>query len=157
MRDRPRIERTRAGHFRLRFPPAERELLRRLPRELRELLDEAPTDASLRRLFPPAYEEEADEAEYRELMHGELLEGRRRSLELLAATADRDRLGAEEVQAWLTAVNDLRLVLGTRLGVREETLVHDLDARDPRGHEVAVYAYLSWLQEQIVAAAADDL
>lgn len=90
-------------------------------------------------------------------MGDELLERRRRALEVLEATAERDRLGAAEAQAWLTAVNDLRLVLGTRLDVSEEMLLEEIDPRDPRAHEFALYAYLSWLQEQIVAAVAADL
>jgi uncharacterized protein DUF2017 len=150
--ERPRIARTPEGDFRLRLPSAERELLERLPLELRDLLDEAPGDPSLGRLFPPAYDDEGDEAEYRDLMQGELLAGRRRSLEVLAETAERDRLTADEANAWLRAVNDLRLVLGTRLDVAEDTLLSDVDPRDPRAPEVALYAYLSWLQEQIVEA-----
>ena len=147
-----RIEPTRAGDFRLRLPRSERDLLRRLPAELQELLDAAPGDPSLARLFPPAYDDEADEAEYRRLMRDDLDAGRRRALQMLEETADRDRLSADEAQAWLTALNDLRLVLGTRLDVQEETLLHGLDPRDPRTPELALYAYLSWLQEQMVAA-----
>ena len=123
-----------------------------MPAELGRLLDAAPEDPSLRRLFPPAYDDEADETEYRRLMGDELLGGRRRALQLLEETADHDRLSAEEAQAWLTALNDLRLVLGTRLDVREETLLHGLDPSDPRAPDLALYAYLSWLQEGFVEA-----
>jgi hypothetical protein len=147
-----RIDRTREGDFRLRLPQAERDLLRHMPDELQELLDADPNDPSLRRLFPPAYEDEADESDYRRLMHDELAAGRRRALQVLEETADRDRLSADEAEAWLTALNDLRLVLGSRLEVEEGTLLEGLDPRDPRTPELAVYAYLSWLQEQLVEA-----
>jgi hypothetical protein len=146
------IERTPEGDFRLRLPEAEREVLRHLRAELAQLLDAAPDDPSLRRLFPPAYEDEADETEYRRLMRDELLGGRRRALQVLEDTAGSDRLTAEEAQAWLTALNDLRLVLGTRLDVSEDTFVDGLDAGDPRAPELALYAYLTWLQEQLVEA-----
>jgi Domain of unknown function (DUF2017) len=152
--DDPRIERTREGGFRLRLPPAERELLRRLPAELRELLAADPADPNLRRLFPPAYEDDADEAEYRRLMRADLVEGRRRALRVLQKSIDNDRLSPDEAEAWLTALNDLRLVLGTRLAVSEQTLLHRLDSREPRGRELALYAYLSGLQEELVAALA---
>jgi hypothetical protein len=152
LRDDRRIVRTRKGDLRLRLPRAERDLLRNLRAELLALLETAPDDPSLRRLFPPAYDDEADESEYRRLMRDELLSGRRRALDLLAETADSDRLSPDEAQSWLTALNDLRLVLGTRLDVSEEELLHELDPADPRTPELALYAYLSWLQEQLVEA-----
>jgi hypothetical protein len=106
----PSIARTRDGDFVLRLSPGERELLRELPSELRRLLETASDDAGLRRLFPPAYEADPDaEAEYRDLMHGELLAKHREALTLLEQTVDRERLRADEVDAWLTALNDLRL------------------------------------------------
>ena len=54
-------------------------------------------------------------------MGGELLDGRRAALDLVAQTVERDRLSAEEADSWLRALNDLRLVLGTRLDVQEDT------------------------------------
>jgi cation diffusion facilitator CzcD-associated flavoprotein CzcO len=150
--DHRRIERVSEGAFRLRLPRAERDLLRRLPADLREVLRASPDDPSLRRLFPRAYDDEADEHEYHRLMQDELAAGRRRALQVLEKTVDHDRLSAEEAQAWLTALNDLRLVLGTRLDVKENALLGDLDPRDPRAAELGLYAYLSWLQEQLVEA-----
>ena len=140
------LERTPEGGILLRLAGEERSLLIGLAAELRSLLD-GTRDPSLRRLFPPAYEDEQDERAYRDLTGGELLDGRREALELLAATAQKDRLSAEEADAWLRALNDLRLVLGTRLDVQEGTLLDD-----PRTPELAIYGYLSWLQEQLVAA-----
>jgi hypothetical protein len=141
------LEGTPDGGILLRLSPEERALLDGLARELRSLLDGEPGDPSLRRLFPPAYDDQEDERAYRELAGDELLEGRREALDLLAATAKRDRLSPEEADSWLRALNDLRLVLGTRLDVQEGTLLDE-----PQTPELAVYAYLSWLQEQLVAA-----
>ncbi|HEX2045190.1 MAG TPA: DUF2017 family protein [Gaiellaceae bacterium] len=152
----PAVERTPAGEFRLRLSGEERRLLRELPGSLRSLLDDEPRDPSLRRLFPPAYEADEDaEAEYRALVRDELLEGRRAALATLERTAESEVLAEEELHAWLGALNDLRLVLGTRLGVTEETYVEELDPADPRAHELAVYGYLTWLQDELVSAAAD--
>ena len=145
------MERTADGGVELRLRPEERALLIGLTAELRTLLEGAAGDPSLRRLFPPAYEDEDEERAYRELTGESLLDGRREALELLARTADRDRLSAEEADAWLRALNDLRLVLGTRLNVQEDTFLEDL-SDDPRAHALAVYGYLSWLQEQLVEA-----
>ena len=146
------MERSGDGGVELRLQPEERALLVGLTAELRELLEGVPDDPSLLRLFPPAYDDETDERSYRELTGYSLLDGRREALELLAQTADRDRLTAEEADAWLRALNDLRLVLGTRLDVQEDTFAEEPDLSSPRGHALAVYGYLSWLQEQLVDA-----
>ena len=146
------FERGQEGGVELRLSRDERSLLGGLVAELRALLDGAPGDPSLRRLFPPAYDEADDERAYRDLMGGELLDGRRAALDLLAQTVDRDRLSAEEADTWLRALNDLRLVLGTRLDVQEDTFLEELRPDDPRGPALAVYGYLSWIQEQLIAA-----
>ena len=86
-------------------------------------------------------------------MHGELESGRRDALRLLAETADRDRLTVDELDAWLRALTDLRLALGTRLDVTEEVYTQQIDPGDPQAYELSVFAYLSWLQEQAVEAA----
>jgi len=143
------LERTPEGGVLVRLSPEERSLLLGLVGELRAQLEGESRDPSLRRLFPPAYDDEEDERAYRELAGDELLSGRRRALELLAATARSDRLSAAEADAWLRALNDLRLVLGTRLDVQE-----DMPIDRPKSPEHAVYIYLSWLQEQLVAALA---
>jgi Domain of unknown function (DUF2017) len=146
------FERGDGGAVELRLSRDERALLAGLVEELHALLDGAPGDPSLRRLFPPAYDEEDDERAYRDLMGGELLDGRRAALQLVAETVDRDRLSAEEADTWLRALNDLRLVLGTRLDVQEDTFAEELRSDDPRAPALAVYGYLSWLQEQLVSA-----
>jgi hypothetical protein len=148
------IQRTRQGDYRLRLSDGERELLRRLPNELLALLAADPDDPTLRRLRPSAYEDDAEaEGEYKRLMEDELQEGRRAALRVLAETAASDRLTAEELDAWLRALTDLRLALGTRLDVTEDTYAREIDPRDPNAHELAIFAYLSWLQEQAVEAA----
>ena len=143
------LERTPDGGVLVRLSPEERSLLLGLAAELRAQLEGESGDPSLRRLFPPAYDDAEDERGYRELAGDALLSGRRQALELLAATARSDRLSAEEADAWLRALNDLRLVLGTRLDVHE-----DMPLDRPESPGQAVYTYLSWLQEQLVAALA---
>jgi hypothetical protein len=153
---RPSIERTRRGNFRLRLSEAERALLRMLHAELGTLLED-PDDPDLQRLFPPASDDPERDAEYQGLVRGQLVDGRTRALETLERTLSADKLTAEEADAWLRVLNDLRLILGTRLDVTEETMLEDLDPNDPNAQQLAVYGYLSWLQEQLVAALALDL
>ena len=146
------MERAADGGVELRLTREEQALLTGLAGELLVLLDGEPGDPALRRLSPPAYDDEQDEDAYRELMGGELLAGRREALELIARTVEQERLSLEEADAWLRALNDLRLVLGTRLDVKEDTFLEELRPEDPRAPALAVYGYLSWLQEQLVAA-----
>jgi hypothetical protein len=148
------MERAAEGGVELRLSREEQTLLVGLAAELRSLLEGETGDPSLRRLFPPAYDDEQDEDAYRALMGAELLDGRREALELLARSAEQERLSAGEADAWLRALNDLRLVLGTRLDVREDTLLDELRPDDERAAGLAIYGYLSWLQEQLVAALA---
>lgn len=157
-----RVKRTRKGDFAIRIPAGERELLKTLPEQLRSLLSEgAPDDPALRRLFPPpTMDDPAIDAEFDRLMRGELLAERMRSLETMERTLEAGRLSEDELVAWLAAINDLRLVLGVRLDVTEETTVADfadLPDDDPRVQSYALYSYLSFLEEHVVEALASSL
>jgi hypothetical protein len=156
---RRRIERTRAGDFRVRLEAEERELLRTLPSQLRELLAEGDeADPSVRRLFPPAYVgDEEHEEEYRRLMGDDLREHHLQAIAIMEATIDQERLAEGELVAWLSAVNDLRLVIGTRLDVSEDMDYGAVEPDDPRAPGFALYSYLSWLEEQVVEALASSM
>jgi Domain of unknown function (DUF2017) len=147
-----RIERAGNGEILLRLPEHERALLREIAVSIRDRLAAEDDDPVLRRLFPPAYADPEREAEYRELTRAQLLTGRERALELLEVTADRDSLSPEEADSWLRALNDMRLVLGTALDVEEDLNWDAIDPENPRAPEYAMYGYLSWIQEQLVAA-----
>jgi len=150
---RRRIER-RGDGARLRLPKEERQLLRELVANLEARLSDETGDDDLRRLFPPAYDTAPDdEAEYRRLQRGELVDGHRQALRVVESTIERDQLTGEELEAWLKALNELRLVLGTRLDITEESYMRWPDPRDPDARERALYLYLSALQEEAVAAA----
>jgi hypothetical protein len=152
---RPRIERDPDGGYLLRLPDEERDVLRGLPGQLRSLL--GTSDASLERLFPPAYEDPEAEEAHGELVRADLLEGKLAALEIVEATIDADRLDEGQLNAWLGALESLRLVLGTQLDVSEETYAAGLDPRDPSAPALALYGYLSWLQEEAVEALAAGL
>lgn len=147
-----RIERAGNG-VRLRLPPEEQELLALLLAELRGALGTGAESPDLRRLFPPAYDrDERRQPEYRELVGGQLVAGRLRDLEVVERTLAAPSLADDELEAWLRALNDLRLVLGTRLDVTEELYEREPDPDDPDTPELGLYAYLTWLQEQAVQA-----
>jgi len=75
-------------------------------------------------------------------------------LDSLPEAGGKLQLTQEQAQAWLKALNDVRLALGTKLGVTEDfeeqwdKLGHD----DPRRTAFEVYAWLGAVQESLVRA-----
>ena len=149
-----RVRRTRRGDFEIKLPPEERALLRDLAPQLRTMLDANIDDPSLRRLFPTAYPDDAErDREYRQLVGDELVERRRAALDTLLATVDASSVSEDDLAAWMGAINDLRLVLGTRLDVSEE--LDPIPAPDdPDAPMLVLYGYLGYLLESIVDALA---
>lgn len=145
------VKRLRSGRYQLHLDGDERALLRGLPNQLRELL--ATDDPSLLRLFPTAYTDDPKrEAEYQQLMRDDLLELHRGALDVMEETIDAVDLDEEQVTAWMKAINQMRLVLGTRLDVTEDLYEDGMDTNDARAPAFALYSYLGWLQEHIVQA-----
>ena len=164
------------------FDPAEAELLRNLLHQLLTLLDDGdqaveddplaravgigtatapPEDPALARLFPDGYTEDAAaSAEFRRYTEGGLREHKRADARVALGTLDqaghRQLFDDPTAQSWLRTLTSLRLVLGTRLEVTEETEAlwetEDFDEDDPRAATMAVYAWLGWLQEMLVRA-----
>lgn len=147
-----RIRRNRAGGYEIRLPEGERELLRTVGPQLRQLLDGDLGDPALRRLFPTAYASDPErDREYHALVRDELADRRRAALDTMLATLEERRVTEDQLLAWMGAVNDLRLVLGTRLDVSEETDPAP-DPDDPEAPLLVLYGYLGYLLESIVAA-----
>jgi len=152
----PRIRRNRRGRFQVRLPREERAVLRRLAGELRELL--GTEDPALARLYPPGHASDPrSEEQYRELVRGDLTAQRLAALQVVERTLDASELDEEEIGAWLRVVNDLRLVLGTRLDVTDELNERGLPPSDERAPLFDVYRYLTWLEWQVVEALAAGL
>lgn len=144
------IERGRDGTFRVQLPTEEREVLAGLPAQLRDALDEG--EPTLYRLFPPAYADDADaNEEFAQLVGRGLLDGKLRALAELERTAHAETLTEEELGAWLGGLESLRLALGTQLDITEESYV-SFDPSDPDAARLALYHWLSWLQEEVVQA-----
>jgi len=151
--DSPRIKRTRRGEYLLRLPEGERELLRSLPAQLRQLL--STDDASLRRLFPPAHADDPlANAEYTSLVRDDLMAERLARLEMMETTIDAARLDEQQLLAWLGVLNDLRLVLGTRLDVTEDMYEEEMPGDESRAPAFELFRYLGFVEEQIVEALA---
>jgi len=133
-------------------------MMRSVPEQLRALLDGDLDAPDLRRLFPPAYEADADlQAEYRSLTVDDLAERRREALRVVEETVDANELSEEQLAAWLGVVNDVRLVLGTRLDVTDDSYMRPLPEDDPRFAQFALFSYMGFLEENIVEALASTL
>ena len=151
---------TAGGGVAVRLTRRERELLRSLPGQLRPLVsgeEQAPSVSSV--LFSRGYADDELEAEYRSLAGDDIVAQRVGALDAFAATLEggterlgvwRRELDAEEAGAWLSAVNDGRLVLAALLGITEEAQWEGGPADDnPAG---IVLNYLGWLQTELVDA-----
>jgi hypothetical protein len=157
MFSRDRVRRKARGRYQIRLRTNERVLLAGLVEQLREQLLASTDDPSVRRLFPPAYPDDAErDAGYQVLTRDELLEQRLAALDVVERTLDGGSdLDDAEMTAWMGTLNSLRLVLGTRLDVDEEP--PELDETDSLAPAYAVYEYLGWVLSQVVDALSGDL
>jgi hypothetical protein len=148
------IRRTRSGRYQITLGDQERAVLAALAPQLRQLLAD-PDQEILHRLFPPAYSADDDrehQEEYQRLMRDDLVERHGDALDVLERTAQADELDAAQMDAWMRALNHLRLVIGTRLDVTEAD--DPVGAEDP-DHQV--YYLLGYLQECVVEALLPDV
>ena len=117
-----------------------------------------PDDPALARLLPDAYaDDDHAAAEFRRFTEHDLREGKRAGAGTVLATltpllgqGGRLVLDRDQVDAWLGTLNDLRLVLGTRLEVTEDTELEVPDD-DPHAQALLVYGWLGWLQESLLS------
>ena len=121
--------------------------------------DTPPEDPVLARLLPDAYRDDPEAAgEFRRYTELSLRDGKvaaaRTVLGTLPARGGRVRLSQPDAEAWLRALNDVRLALGVRLGVTDdfEEVGNGINPADPRAAYVWVYHWLAYLQESLVEA-----
>lgn len=151
-RSKPPIRRTDKGVV-VDLSSGERDLLRVLVLELRHRLGDDPDAPELRRLFPTAYHQDPQrDAEYQILARSELNDARLGSLETMLASLGANLLGDDQAQCWLTTVNQLRLVLGTRLDIGEDDDEDELDPADPEAQERLIYHWLTGVLALLVDA-----
>jgi hypothetical protein len=125
--------------------------------------DSPPDDEVLLRLLPNAYADGVDAAEFRRYTESVLRNKKKAhamSMRVLLKSSQDGgiELDHENANAWLGAINDIRLALGVRLKVEERS--HDelelLAPDDPLRGVYAVYSWLGWLQESLLQALMDD-
>ena len=118
-----------------------------------------PDDPALARLLPDAYPDDpAAAGEFRRYTESGLRSGKvaaaRTVLDTLPEDGGRIRLSADEAQAWLRSLNDIRLALGVRLEVTEdrEAMLERASQDSPQAAGLWIYDWLTLLQETLVEA-----
>jgi Domain of unknown function (DUF2017) len=112
------------------------------------------------RLFPRAYvdpTEDRAERDFQSVVHEDLVLAKTTGLDAIGGALDHGRerrgrtevtLGTAELEGWIGGLNDLRLVLGTVLGVTEDD---DESGRAPMTVERAGYQWLTEVQGLLIA------
>lgn len=123
----------------------------------------APDDPVLSRLLPDFHRPEAEggagadgvalSAAMRSVHEPELIAAKRDAIATVLASCPggggRVELTVPQAEAWLSAVNDVRLALGTALEVTED-MPDQLPPDDPRTDHLPVYHWLTWLQDSLL-------
>jgi hypothetical protein len=179
------FHRSASGRFTARFDAVERALLMSLADQLiafmspDEALDpdadplarlvgldadasaSAPDDPALARLLPSAYRDDDEAAaDFRRFTERSLREAKISHARTMRFTLERSgekvALSQAEANAWLMALNDARLALGTRLDISEDDPrfadPDSLDDDDPQVATFHVYDWISYVQDTLVRA-----
>lgn len=152
-----KIKGGRSGRVKVHLEDPEASLLRNLVSEMRTLLeaDIPHEDAVKARLFPRAYETDEEERGFRDLTADDLEKVKLETLrEVQDALGDSGAahidLGPDDVGSWLRLLTDLRLAIGVRLDVTEETMGSEIDPDDPNAPALSVLHWLGYLQGSIL-------
>jgi uncharacterized protein DUF2017 len=157
--------RRRGDELVARLVDAEASIVGLLLDQLEQLLAADPDDSGgdpvVERLLPPGHASDPEiAADYRDLTEAALRSGKADDLAIVRATLPPEggevRLDDDQARAWLRTTNDLRLALGTRLGVTADTEPPEIDSSgdgpDEEGQQLAVYYWLTAVQGSLVDA-----
>jgi hypothetical protein len=152
------------------LPPGSVEVLEKLPGRLRAVLEKPDFgDQVVARLFPQAYRDDPEaEAEYGRLMRDDLLArklegidsfertfaGRRERKGLLGTRIGRFfevDLSGEDLTLWLGFLHDMRLLIGTRLDITDESWEREIP-EGPEAEEHMLLHALAYMEEAILEA-----
>jgi hypothetical protein len=146
--------------FAVQLSAQERDAVRRFTMQLRTLLtsENPASDDAVARLFPPALPDDVlGNLEYEQHHGDDLLLGKLEALDTVERTLDSDELNENELLAWLGSLNSIRLVVGTRLGVTEESSEADFAGDEQTSEMFSLYGYLTWLEGWVIEALDEEL
>jgi hypothetical protein len=115
-----------------------------------------PDDPVLARLLPDAYRDDpAAAGDFRRYTDGELRQRKRANATAVRRSlpegGGRLELDRDQADQWLECLNDMRLALGTAMGVTEDTDLDEADEEHPAYASLQVYGWLGWLQESLLS------
>lgn len=152
------------GGIRVRLGAPEADTLSSLVADLVAALQPGGLDADdpvYRRLYPDGYQDNPEAADaFRSLTEQSLRDERlvraeQCLAELAAAGSGRGKLDVtldpSAAERWLRVLNDMRLAIGTRIGITEDD-DYDFRPDDPEAMPRAIYAYLTGVQDALVRA-----
>ena len=144
------------------FSRVEYDLLKEMPAQLRDLIEDPDfTKRAVARLLPAAYEDPEINQEFMTYAGDDI---RDRKLEHVAAfekhladaTTDRlkrefvVRLDNEDIDHWLGFTNDMRLMVGTDLGIDSNTWYEENAERLAEDRRLWLYEFLTQLQSLLL-------
>lgn len=124
----------------------------------------APADATLARLLPdffgagrdavdPDSRDANDNGALRSLYEPDIIDAKVAAgstiLRTVPVEGGKIVLTPEQAEQWLYGLNDIRLALGTTIGIDADT-PDELDPDDPRAPHLDVYHWLTWIQDSLV-------
>ena len=114
-----------------------------------------PTDPISTRLFPDAYPDDPDASmEFRRFTERSLRDTNvTRAKRVLADLEGRTKLtlNSDQWQQWVGFLNSLRLALGTRLEIDQESWNEERSESDPLYQLHELYDWLTWMQETLIS------
>ena len=114
-----------------------------------------PDDEVLLRLLPDAYQSDKEASdEFRRFTERSLRELKiKRAKSVLENLPDPDKkalIKPKDFESWLTVINDVRLALGTRVGISDEEDEEEVTGEEEIDHAKDIYSWLTWLQSNLL-------
>lgn len=149
----PLFERSGDDVYRVNLPGSTRELIDDLLAQLSGMLGQG--GPALRRLFPKPYgDDEERNAGYAVLAGSELLENRLDAITEMRGSLTERHVDGAQLDTWMRTINDLRLVMGTLLDIRDDE--NEIPIDDDNEDLFIAYEHLGYVLESIVTALMSD-
>lgn len=155
--------RRKKDHYQLVFLASQFEMLVALPDNLRKLLEEMDGDSPvIKRLFPAASSDAEVNEEFQELAAQDIRNRKLENLTIFEQTLNGARrekvvklvfvkITAEEFEFWVGFLNDMRLLLGTDIGITDDYWDAEAAYEETGDERIVLYGYLSYLQGKLLA------